>query len=208
MKQYYLVLLLLFVSVAQAQITIEGTVTSTPTNETVPFVTVLASNGEATTTDENGNYTIEVTSEENTLRFSAIGYQTQTETVGNRTTINIQLLESTTNLDEVVITALGLERETKELGYTVQSLPSEEINEVKAVNFLDNLSGKLAGVTITPGPTGVGSTSRISIRGESSFSNNNPLFVVDGEMLQLFLIQCKKLLFLLMFILKSSLMYL
>tara|TARA_B100001146_G_C16201087_1_gene444724 strand:- start:404 stop:3616 length:3213 start_codon:yes stop_codon:yes gene_type:complete len=180
MKQYYLVLLLLFVSVAQAQITIEGTVTSTPTNETVPFVTVLASNGEATTTDENGNYTIEVTSEENTLRFSAIGYQTQTETVGNRTTINIQLLESTTNLDEVVITALGLERETKELGYTVQSLPSEEINEVKAVNFLDNLSGKLAGVTITPGPTGVGSTSRISIRGESSFSNNNPLFVVDG----------------------------
>ncbi len=180
MKQYYLVLLLLFVSVTQAQITIEGTVTSTPTNETVPFVTVLASNGEATTTDENGNYTIEVTNEEITLRFSAIGYQTRTETVGNRTTINIELLESTTNLDEVVITALGLERETKELGYTVQSLPSEEINEVKAVNFLDNLSGKLAGVTITPGPTGVGSTSRISIRGESSFSNNNPLFVVDG----------------------------
>ncbi|MDC7994243.1 SusC/RagA family TonB-linked outer membrane protein [Altibacter sp. HG106] len=180
MKQYYLVLLLLFVSVTHAQITIEGTVTRVPTNETVPFVTVLASNGEATTTNEDGNYTIEVTNQEDTLQFSAIGYQTRTETVGTRTRIDVPLLEATTSLDEVVITALGLERETKELGYTVQRLASEEINEVKAVNFLDNLTGKLAGVTITPGPTGVGSSSRISIRGESSFSNNNPLFIVDG----------------------------
>ena len=80
----------------------------------------------------------------------------------------------------MVITALGLERDTKELGYVVQSLISKDLTEVKAVNFLDNLSGKLAGVTISQGATGVGSSSKITIRGEASFSNNNPLFVVDG----------------------------
>ena len=79
-----------------------------------------------------------------------------------------------------MITALGFKRETKELGYAVQSLGSDDIQEVKAVNFLDNLSGKLAGVTVSQGATGVGSTSKITIRGEASFSNNNPLFVVDG----------------------------
>ena len=78
------------------------------------------------------------------------------------------------------MTALGLKRETKELGYVVQSLDAKGVTEVKSVNFLDNLSGKLAGVTINQGATGVGSSSKITIRGEASFSNNNPLFIVDG----------------------------
>lgn len=179
MKHIYLCVLLLFPLCSYAQITVTGSVTSAVDETTIPFVTIQASNGKSTTTDENANYTISV-SENDKLRFSAIGYITQTISVENRTTINVSLAESTTSLDEVVVTALGVKRESKELGYTVQTLEAAEISEVKAVNFLDNLSGKLAGVTVTPGPTGVGSSSKITIRGESSFSNNNPLFVVDG----------------------------
>lgn len=140
-----------------AQISVTGVVKSSVDETPIPFVTIQATNGSATTSDENGKYTISV-SENDQLRFSAIGYTTQTVSVENRTTINIVLAESTTSLDEVVVTALGVKRESKELGYTVQSLKAAEISEVKAVNFLDNLAGKLAGVSITPGPTGVGSS--------------------------------------------------
>ncbi|AFL80177.1 TonB-linked outer membrane protein, SusC/RagA family [Aequorivita sublithincola DSM 14238] len=179
MKHIYLCVLLLFSIYSYAQTTVTGTVTSAVDDTTIPFVTIQASNGKATTTDENGNFSISV-SENNKLKFSTIGYATQTVSVENRTKINVVLAESTTSLDEVVVTALGVKREARELGYTVQALKSEEISEVKSVNFLDNLSGKLAGVTITQGATGVGSSSKITIRGEASFSNNNPLFVIDG----------------------------
>lgn len=179
MKHIYLCVLLLFSIYSYAQTTITGTVTSAVDDSTIPFVTIQASNGKATTTDENGNYAISV-SENDKLKFSTIGYLTQTVSVESRRIINLVLAESTTNLDEVVVTALGVKREARELGYTVQALKSEEISEVKSVNFLDNLSGKLAGVTITQGATGVGSSSKITIRGEASFSNNNPLFVIDG----------------------------
>lgn len=179
MKHIYLCVLLLFSISSYAQTTVTGKVTSAVDDSTIPFVTIQASNGKATTTDENGSYSISV-SENDKLKFSAVGYATQTVSVENRIIINVILAESTTNLDEVVVTALGVKRESRELGYTVQALKSEEISEVKSVNFLDNLSGKLAGVTITQGVTGVGSSSKITIRGESSFSNNNPLFVIDG----------------------------
>ena len=180
MKQVYIGLLFFVTAIGYSQTTVTGTVTDATNGMTIPFVNVLSSNGEATTTDKTGNFTIEISTGENILTFSSIGYITQTVPVSDNTEFLIQLEESTTSLDEVVVTALGLKRETKELGYTVQTLQSEGINEVKAVNFLDNLSGKLAGVTVSQGATGVGSSSKITIRGESSFSNNNPLFIVDG----------------------------
>lgn len=180
MKHIYLCALLLISSYSFAQITITGTVTGAIDGETLPFVNISTKDQQGTITDDDGKYTIEVTSTEDQLQFSYLGYKTQTITVGNQTTINIKLIEDTSSLDEIVITALGLERDTKELGYVVQSIKAKNVNEVKAVNFLDNLSGKLAGVTISQGATGVGSSSKITIRGEASFSNNNPLFVVDG----------------------------
>ncbi len=179
MKQIYLYALLLCSMFSFAQTTITGIVTNSQTEEPLPFVTVVASNGTSTNTDENGIYSI-VASKDERLQFSTLGFETQTITVGDKVTIDVSLKESLTNLNEVVVTALGLERETKELGYVVQTLKSESLTEVKTVNFLDNLAGKLAGVTISQGATGVGSSSKITIRGESSFSNNNPLFVVDG----------------------------
>jgi TonB-linked SusC/RagA family outer membrane protein len=181
MKQLFIGFALLLSAMSFAQKTIIGTVTTTASGETVPFVNVILNNSTtATTTDDNGQYSIEINSESDVLKFSALGFITQSVIVGNQTIINVALDESTTDLNEVVITALGFKRETKELGYAVQSLGSDDIQEVKAVNFLDNLSGKLAGVTVSQGATGVGSTSKITIRGEASFSNNNPLFVVDG----------------------------
>ena len=83
-------------------------------------------------------------------------------------------------IPEVVVTALGLERDNRELGYAVQKIDNTELTDVQAVNFLDNLAGQVAGLRVTAGATGVGSTSQVVIRGQTSFTNNNPLFVVDG----------------------------
>ncbi|MEZ4859092.1 MAG: SusC/RagA family TonB-linked outer membrane protein [Flavobacteriaceae bacterium] len=180
MKQIYFGLLLLFSVASFAQTKIQGKVTDALTQDPLAYVTVVASGGSATTTNTDGTYQIEILSRQETLQFSFIGYETQTQLVGDENVITISLTEATTNLDQVVVSALGLKRESKEVGYTLQTLKSNDISEVKSVNFLDNLSGKLAGVTITQGATGVGSSSKITIRGESSFSNNNPLFIVDG----------------------------
>lgn len=180
MKHLLLVLTLFICTMVNAQETITGTVKDTDGN-TIPYVSIVLSgtlNG--TTTNENGIYTIDVPNLSGALEFSVLGYETKIITINNRRTIDIVLGDSSEVLDEVVLTALGLKRETKELGYVVQSLDAKGVTEVKSVNFLDNLSGKLAGVTINQGATGVGSSSKITIRGEASFSNNNPLFIVDG----------------------------
>ncbi|MBZ9731548.1 SusC/RagA family TonB-linked outer membrane protein [Salegentibacter sp. JZCK2] len=147
----------------------------------IPFVNVILINSSiGTTSNEEGFYQINLPTIEGVLEFSSLGYQTQTVVIDGQSTVNISLFDAATGLNEVVITALGVERDTRELGYAVQSIKPNDISEVKSVNFLDNLSGKLAGVNITQGATGVGSTSKITIRGEASFLNNNPLFIVDG----------------------------
>ncbi|MDO6471563.1 SusC/RagA family TonB-linked outer membrane protein [Maribacter sp. 1_MG-2023] len=180
MRHLILVLTLFMINMVNAQETITGIVTDTDGN-TIPYVNILLS-GTVTgsTTNENGFYTIDIPNLAGAIEFSVLGYETQIVSINNRSTINITLADSSEVLDEVVLTALGLKRETKELGYVVQSLDAKGVTEVKSVNFLDNLSGKLAGVTINQGATGVGSSSKITIRGEASFSNNNPLFIVDG----------------------------
>lgn len=180
MKHIYLCALLLVCTFSAAQTTITGTVTSAQDGQTLAYVNILADQNNGTITNGFGDYSIIISNETEHLTFSFIGYKTQQIAINNQTVINVVLEEDTSNLDEVVITALGLERDTKELGYVVQSLKSEGLTEVKTVNFIDNLAGKLAGVTVSQGATGVGSSSKITIRGEASFSNNNPLFVVDG----------------------------
>ncbi|WP_292947849.1 SusC/RagA family TonB-linked outer membrane protein [Olleya sp. UBA1516] len=180
MKHIYLCALLLVCTFSVAQTTITGTITSAQDGQTLAYVNILADQNNGTISDNSGYYSITISDETEHLTFSFIGYKTQQIAINNQSVIDVILEEDTSNLDEVVITALGLERDTKELGYVVQSLKSEGLTEVKTVNFIDNLAGKLAGVTVSQGATGVGSSSKITIRGEASFSNNNPLFVVDG----------------------------
>jgi len=182
MKQTLWWLTLFIVSFSYGQQTITGTVTSKSDGSTIPFVNVFIKNTtQGTTTDINGKYSITLKTNNDILVFSTLGFTTKEISVNNQTIINVILEEENTKLTEIVITALNRKSEVKELGYAIQSLESEGIAEVKSVNFLDNLSGKLAGVTITQGgATGVGSSSKIVIRGEQSFTNNNPLFIVDG----------------------------
>lgn len=182
MKQILLGCTLFIVSFGYAQQTITGTVTSATDGSTIPFVNVFIKNTtQGTTTDINGKYSITLKTNNDVLVFSTLGFTTKEIFVNDQTIINIILEEENTKLTEIVITALNRKSEVKELGYAIQSIQSEGIAEVKSVNFLDNLSGKLAGVTITQGgATGVGSSSKIVIRGEQSFTNNNPLFIVDG----------------------------
>ena len=180
MKHIFMWILLLATSISFSQIKISGTVTDKTTGMGIPSVAIATSSENGTTSDINGSYSITVSETDRILTFSYLGYKTQQITIGNQTSINVQLEEIETNLDEIVVTALGLNRKTKELGYVVQEIKAKEVTNVKTVNFLDNLAGKLAGVTISQGARGVVSSSIITIRCEASFSNNNPLFVVDG----------------------------
>lgn len=180
MKYPLLAFALLMLTAVKAQKTITGNVTDTE-GIAIPYVNIIVSGTTTgTTANEDGFYSMDVPNLLGLLEFSVLGHQTKSIPINNQLVINVTLTESSEVLDEVVLTALGLKRETKELGYVVQSLDAQGITEVKSINFLDNLSGKLAGVTINQGATGVGSSSKITIRGEASFSNNNPLFVVDG----------------------------
>ncbi|MEM1319203.1 MAG: SusC/RagA family TonB-linked outer membrane protein [Bacteroidota bacterium] len=173
---------LFFFFSASAQSTVKGTVKDETTSEPLIGVNVTVKDKDkGTTTDLDGNFSIEGLDRNDVLVISYLGYITIEEPVGNRTDINLILSEGSIALDEVTVTALGIKRETKALGYAAQEVVGEDISVVKTPNLLDNLTGKVAGVNITQGGSGVGSSSRIVIRGESSFSGDNqPLFVVNG----------------------------
>jgi len=132
-------------------------------------------------TDVSGNYTLNITENNPVLIFAYLGYTTQAVPVTNQTNIDVTMKEDKAGLQEVVVTALGIKKEKINLGYAVQTLSPKALTQVTAPNLINDLSGKLAGVYVTNGGAGVGSTSRIVIRGENSFSGSNqPLFVVDG----------------------------
>lgn len=162
-----------------AQTRISGTITDSQ-NLPLPGVTILELNtNNGTISNEDGRFQLSLGNNA-TIQISSTGYKTQRILVGEKREFNIVLMESVNALGDVVVTALGIERETTDLGYNVQRIEPKDIGQVKAPNFVDNLAGKLAGVTISQGATGVGSTSKITIRGEASFTNNNPLFIIDG----------------------------
>ena len=119
------------------------------------------------------------------LEISYIGYTTQTVTVSGTTPLSIVMQEDSKQLDEVVVTALGIKRESKALTYNVQEIKAAGITKVKDANFVNSLSGKIAGVTINQSSSGVGGSSRVVMRGTKSlFGENNALYVLDGIPMQ------------------------
>ena len=163
-----------------AQRTITGIVLDSENEDPLIGVTVVVPNSnKGTITDNDGSYSLQVNEEDNKIAFSYLGYEELILDLNQNDFARVYLTPGY-KLDDVIVTALGLERSSKDLGYAVQQLDGTELNEVQATNFLDNLNGKVAGVNIIAGPTGVGSSSKITIRGEASFTGNNPLFVVDG----------------------------
>ena len=166
---------------------ITGTVTSSAEGEgAIPGVTIQV---KGTTigalSDVSGRYAINVPTNATTLVFSYIGMKTQEVEIGNRSEINVVLESDLVGLDEVVVTAMGVSRERKSLGYSVQDVSSDDIVRSGNTNFAVALQGKVAGLDITPTSGMPGASSSIIIRGARSFSQNNqPLYVVDGQPIQ------------------------
>jgi TonB-linked SusC/RagA family outer membrane protein len=159
---------------------VSGVVTDAADGQPLPGVSVVVKGTTATAvTDVNGRYTINVAGDA-TLVFSFIGMKTQEEAVAGRATINVVLEVTATQLSEVVVTALGITREKKALGYAVQEVRAEALTESGQLNVANALSGKIAGLQITQQGGQVGASQNIVIRGNSSFGNNQPLIVIDG----------------------------
>lgn len=171
------------ISSAYAQTrTVSGKVTSSQDGMGIPGVTVVV---KGTTigaiTDLDGKYQINVRPEHRTLVFSYISMRTVEAALGNQTTINVVMEPDVFQIDEVVVTAIGVSRESKALGYAVQSVGSEAIVRSAATNPINALSGKVAGVQITNSSGAAGASSFMTIRGTASITGNNqPLFVIDG----------------------------
>ena len=131
-------------------------------------------------TDIDGNFTLDAHDGE-TVEVSYIGYQPQTVKVGPKDAYDIQMRPSSKTLNEVVVTALGIKKEAKSLSYNVQQVNGSEVLKVADANFVNNLNGKIAGVTINSSSSGIGGSSRVVMRGAKSINgNNNVLYVIDG----------------------------
>ncbi len=132
-------------------------------------------------TDLNGKYTIKASSPKAVIEFRFVGMETQSKPISGQAIINVVLKTALFDVDEVVVTALGISKETKSLGYSVTSVNSDELTKGADKNMLNALQGKVAGVNITSASGAPGASTRIMVRGVSSLSGSNqPLFVVDG----------------------------
>ena len=164
------------------KIEISGTVTDQQGAPVIGVTVLVEGAGDipiGTTTDVNGVYTIAVPEGATALKFSYIGMNDVVEQINSRTVIDVQMTDSTTVLNEVVVTALGIKKEQKSLSYNVQSVMPEGFDP--SGSFVNSLSGKVAGVTINSSSVGVGGSSRVVMRGTKSLTgNNNALYVIDG----------------------------
>ncbi len=163
------------------QLTIRGKITD-ENGVVFPGVNIVVkgtTNGAVTNVD--GAYTIEVPADATTLVFSFIGYATQEIEISGRSNIDVLLKTDLTALDEVVITALGIEKSAKSIGYATSKVSADQLAINRTPNVMNTLQGKIAGVNISSLGTGPGGTSKVRIRGQSSITGqNNPLIVVNG----------------------------
>lgn len=183
MKKPLQIILLFFLctSFAYAQnIRITGKVTDSENQGLASVSVKVAGTSVGTSTDANGNYAINA-APNSTLQFSFVGFKSQSVQVNNRTSVDMQLADDAQALSDVVVTALGIERSAKSLSYATTNVSAEDLNEVKGPSVLNSLAGKAAGVFVTQGSGGPGSSPRIVLRGNKSISGgNSPLYVVDG----------------------------
>jgi len=173
-------LFIIFNLQAQGQAKLSGRVTDKADGSPIPGVSIrVEGKNTGTISDGNGQFNIQASTGD-VLSISYIGYQTQTFKISNTDNIQIALDQAKNDLQEVVVTALGINKEKKSLGYAIQEVKGSDLAEAKESNLVNALAGKVAGVNITNSQGNMGS-SRIVIRGETSISGNNqPLFVVDG----------------------------
>lgn len=152
-------------------------------NAPIPGVNILVKGSTGgTVTDGDGRFSLNGVSSDAVLVFSFIGFRTQEVSVNGQTIINVSLSADVTSLDEVVITALGVQKESKKLGYAVTSVKTDELVTNRTTNLMESLEGRVAGLNITPPAAGAGSSMQIRLRGQAAFAgaNNAPLIVING----------------------------
>ncbi len=184
MKKIILLVLVSFLGLhlLHAQSVVSGTVTDDETGNALEGVAVVV---KGTTigilTDDEGKYRLQVPATGEELEFNFVGKLKQTIAINGRSVIDVKLAEDVFQVDEVVVTAIGIERGKKSLGYSVQELGGDEIVGAQEVNMMSALSGKVAGLTVTSSNGMPGAGTYITLRGSTSFlDNNQPLIVIDG----------------------------
>ena len=186
MKQRYPIFALVVLFVlgslsAFAQRSVSGRVTDTGGNGMPGVNVIVKGTSTGTTTDATGNYSINAPQDATTLVFSFIGYGTQEVEIGNRSTVDVSMTEDARELGEVVVTALGVERDKKALGYSITTVQGDNFTQARENNLANALAGRVAGVNVSKIASGPAGSSRVVIRGNKSLQGNNqPLYVVDG----------------------------
>ena len=179
-KSFLAALLLLCTQQIFAQKSVSGTVVDSDSGSSIPGVTVMVDGtGSGVATDFDGKYKIDVSGPEAVLVFSFVGYNTQRIKVGERSNIDVTLAAGV-ELDEVVVTALGVSREKKALGYSIQEVSGDDMGNARESNVVSAMSGKVAGVQVYSS-SNLGGSSRLILRGNGSIlGENQPLYVVNG----------------------------
>ncbi|MFO7845337.1 MAG: SusC/RagA family TonB-linked outer membrane protein [Balneolaceae bacterium] len=173
---------LLTASVSAQGFEISGVVLDGETEEPVPGANVVELGTQTgTVTNDQGEFELTVSASDVQIRVSFIGYDPQTIDVDGQEELRILLGQSVGELDDLVVTAFGVERDQRSLGYSVSRIDGDAIAETRSTNIADNLSGQVAGLQVTSPSTGPAGSSRMVIRGVTSLTGNNePLIVVDG----------------------------
>ncbi len=160
---------------------IRGKVTDAKGESLIGVSVLIKGTSRGTVSDVNGSYQVDTDDKNQILVFSFVGYEKKEVTTGNESVINITLLEDTQNLSEVVVTALGIKRDKRALGYSVQEINGDALSTAKEANLANSLAGKMAGVQVTRSANGAGGSSKVVIRGSNSLvGNSQPLYVIDG----------------------------
>ena len=164
-------------------VSVTGRVTDASGQPIVGASVIVRGTTVGVSTDTEGRFALEVPSPaaSQTLEVSYLGYETAAVPVGSRTSFEVTLQESSSEIEQVVVTALGIKRQEKALSYNVQQVAASDITLVKDANFMNSLSGKVAGVTINASSSGVGGATKVVLRGNKSISqSSNALYVIDG----------------------------
>ncbi len=179
---FFILALTGWIGIAAQTVQVRGKITSSEDGTPLPGATVIVKGSTVgTTADIDGNYTINVPAGSETLVFSYVGMVSQELAIGGRPTIDVALEPTSTGLEEVVVTALGIRKAEKNLGYSATSVSSSDITASGSRNAMNALQGKVAGINISSASGQPGSSSRVLLRGFSSLGGNNqPLYVIDG----------------------------
>src|SRR6185369_6550813 len=184
MRKFVLLIMAFALAIGQSyaqQRTITGKVTDDKGNPVTSASVAVKGTTIGTVTKADGTYSLNVPANAKTLVISSVSMKEVQVDIGSKTVINVSLQTSETSLQEVVVTALGITRDKRSLGYASQNIKGDELANKGEVNLVNALQGKVAGVNITNASGGAGASVNINIRGITSFTGSNqPLFVIDG----------------------------